>query len=331
MLLFLKLPRYARLIFKLILMNSMVFLLSPLSYSQSKAPPIKTSYEAQKVSNSVYVIHGPVVGPNPENQGFMNNPAFIIGDDGIIVVDAGSTVQVGDMVLNKIKSISNLPVVATFSTHIHGDHWLGNQAIAEAYPDAKHYAHPQLIKLANEGEGDSWVALMETLTEGASIGTEYFAPTDNVDEGTQINVAGKTFSIFHDPIAHTNTDIAIRFDNEAVMFFGDTVFNGRLGRLDDGGFKGLIAFLDRMLALDIKVFIPGHGATGNAQVVKTYKDVISIIFNTVKEEYDNGLADYEMKPIVEAKIANKAQWNDIEESLGKFISLAYLEVENDAF
>ncbi len=296
-----------------------------------KAGPITSEYTAKQLSASTYVIEGPLESPTPQNQGFMNNPAFIIGDAGIIVIDAGATVQVGDLVLKTIKAISDLPVVATFSTHIHGDHWLGNQAIAEAYPDALHYAHPNMIEQANAGEGEAWVATMETLTEGASAGTIYVSPNTEINDGDAITIEGKTFSIYHDEIAHTDSDIAIRFDDERVIFLGDTVINRQLRRLDDGNFKGLIAFLERMLAVEADVYVPGHGETGTIQLIKDFKQVIEIIFNTVKEGHENGLADFEIKPIVEEKIGGTARWTDTDEALGKIVSLAYLEVEEDSF
>ncbi len=298
---------------------------------QEKAAPIKATYKVDQVSPSTYVIHGPVATPTPENQGFMNNPAFVVGDSGIVVIDSGSTVQVGDMVLKLIKTVSDLPVVATFSTHIHGDHWLGNQAIAEAYPDAKHYAHPNMIEQANAGEGQSWVDQMLTLSEGASAGTVYYPPDTTTDEASELHIAGKTFLIFHDTIAHTNTDIAIQLVDESVLFLGDTVMNGRLGRLDDGQFKGLIAFLDRMLALDVNIYVPGHGASGSRKVVEDFKGLLETIYSTVEGEYENGLSDFEIKPMVEEKIADRAHWTDLKESLGKLVSLAYLEIEEDAF
>lgn len=296
-----------------------------------KAGPILADYTADKVSPSTYVIHGPLASPNPENQGFMNNPAFIIGDGGIIVIDAGGTVQSGEMVLDLIEPISDLPVVATFSTHIHGDHWLGNQAIAEAYPDAKHYAHPKLIEQAIGGEGQSWVDTMNTLTEGASAGTVFLTPDTLANDSDQFTIAGITISVYHDELAHTDTDITLRFDEENVVFMGDTTMNGRLGRLDDGNFKGLITFLDRMLALEGAVYVPGHGETGASEVVTAYKEMMELIYNTVETEYENGLADFEIKPLVEAQISDKSIWTDLEASLGRFISLAYLEVEEDSF
>ena len=102
-----------------------------------------------KLNDQVYVMHGPLEEPSKANQGFMNNPGIIVGKNGIIVIDPGSTYSVGKNVLQEIKKISSLPVVAVFNTHIHGDHWLANQAIKEAYPEAEIYAHPQMIKQAN--------------------------------------------------------------------------------------------------------------------------------------------------------------------------------------
>jgi glyoxylase-like metal-dependent hydrolase (beta-lactamase superfamily II) len=298
---------------------------------EQKAGPIKATYSVDQVSPSVYVIHGPLATPNPDNQGFMNNPAFVIGDSGIIVIDSGSTVQVGDMVLSMIKTVSDLPVVATFSTHIHGDHWLGNQAIAEAYPEARHYAHPNMIEQANGGEGQSWVDQMLSLSEGASAGTVYFPPNATTDEGGELTIAGKTFLIFHDPVAHTDTDISILLQDDSVLFLGDTVMNNRMGRMDDGNFKGLIAFLDRMLTLDAQVYVPGHGATGSKQIVENFRSLLITIYSTVEEQYENGLADFEIKPLVLEGIPDPAAWTDLDESLGKLVSLAYLEAEEDAF
>ncbi len=317
------------------LLACFLFLFTPagVTASEEKASPIKAQYTAKQVSPSTYVVHGPLAAPNPENQGFMNNPAFIVGESGIIIIDVGSTVQVGEMVLALIKSVSGLPVVATFTTHIYGDHWLGNQAVSEAYPDAKHYAHPGMIEQANSGQGENWVSLMLNLTEGASAGTIYHAPTDTdaVHEGAGFTIAGKTMVVYHDELTYTQTNIALFFKDERVLFLGDTVMNNRLERMDDGSFKGLIAFLDKLRAINADVYVPGYGQSGNQDVIKTYQQFMQLVLDMVKAGYESGLADFEIKALIEEKIDNKAQWSGLEASLGKLVSLAYLEVEEDAY
>jgi hypothetical protein len=52
-------------------------------------------YPAQQVSTGTYVIHGPQGVPSRENQSFMNNPAWVITQDGVVVIDPGSSVQTG--------------------------------------------------------------------------------------------------------------------------------------------------------------------------------------------------------------------------------------------
>uniref|UniRef100_UPI0035941BE5 MBL fold metallo-hydrolase n=1 Tax=Thiocapsa sp. TaxID=2024551 RepID=UPI0035941BE5 len=94
--------------------------------------PDLPDYPTEQVAPGLYVIHGPVDYPTPENQGFMNNPAFLVTETGVIVVDPGSSVQTGEMVLRRIRKVTDKPLLAVLNTHVHGDHWLGNQAMLAA-------------------------------------------------------------------------------------------------------------------------------------------------------------------------------------------------------
>ncbi|MGB5454671.1 MAG: MBL fold metallo-hydrolase, partial [Gammaproteobacteria bacterium] len=71
-------------------------------------------FSAEKISSHVYVIHGPLELPNETNEGFMNNPAFIITDDGVVVIDPGSSLHTGNMLLREVRKVTDLPVIAVF-------------------------------------------------------------------------------------------------------------------------------------------------------------------------------------------------------------------------
>jgi len=83
-------------------------------------------YPVDQIAPNTYVIHGPLGFPTVENQGFMNNPGFVITDSGVVLIDPGSSIQAGRMVLKQIRSITEKPVTHVINTHVHGDHWLGN-------------------------------------------------------------------------------------------------------------------------------------------------------------------------------------------------------------
>ncbi len=128
-----------------ILIRLILLALLPISGYSGERGPAVPDYPADKVADQVHVIHGPLDSPNPVNQGFMNNPGIIVTTAGVVLVDPGASVQSGEMVLRVVKQLSDQPVVAVFNTHIHGDHWLGNQAVRAAWPDAAIYGHPNMM------------------------------------------------------------------------------------------------------------------------------------------------------------------------------------------
>jgi glyoxylase-like metal-dependent hydrolase (beta-lactamase superfamily II) len=269
--------------------------------------------------------------PNPANQGFMNNPGVVLTQAGVVVVDPGGSRQVGEMLLKKIAGMTQEPVIAVFNTHIHGDHWLANEAIRKAYPKAVIYAHPKMIAAAGSA-GESWVNLMDRLTEGATRGTKPVAPDMGVEDGETLKLGGIGFRFYHTGKAHTDSDIAIEVVEEKVVFLGDIVVAKRAGRMDDGDFRGNLAIIDTVLGSSQAVrYVPGHGETGGREVAEAYRDYINALLAAVKKYYEQGMSDFEMKDKVLADLAPYKDWAMFDSEMGKLISLAYLSVESESF
>jgi len=294
-----------------------------------KAPAIEGDWKADAIADGVYVIHGPLEVPNPQNQGFMNNPGFVLTDAGVVVVDAGGSVQVGDMVLKQIAGITDKPVVAVFSTHIHGDHWLGNDAIKRKYPDVKIYAHQKTIDAIAGGAGDEWMVMAMRMTDNAVAGTEVVNATDAVDDGDSIEIGGLHFNIYHKGPAHTHTDIMIHVPEKRVMFLGDNASVNRLLR-NEGSVKGNIRALDDAVMTKTDVFIPGHGPSGKESAA-IYGDYLKAVYELVKVQYEEGYSDFEIKPLIVPDLKTYENWADFDRMIGKHINKIYFEIEEDAF
>lgn len=295
------------------------------------AGALKIDYPLDKITDNVYVIHGPRELPNPENEGFMNNPGLIITTAGVVVVDPGSSKQIGTMVLDKIKSVTDKPVVAVFNTHVHGDHWLGNQAIRDAYPGVKIYGHPRMLERIEAGDGESWITLMENMTKGATKGTMAVGPNNAIEDGMSVTIGDSNFSIVHLGKAHTDTDIMIHAVNESVLFLGDNVGNQRILRVDQGSFRGNIETIDAAMDLNARYHVPGHGQSGGVEVSQGYRDYLDTLYNGVKKHYDEGLSDFEIKPLLLQDMRPWEGWSGFEDEFGKHISLCYLEIEAEDF
>ncbi len=288
-------------------------------------------YNPQKVSEHVYVIHGPTETPNEKNRGFMNNPAFIIGEHSVVVVDPGSSDETGQMVLDAIKQVTDKPVSHIFNTHIHGDHWLGNEIIKRAYPNVVIIADPRMLKKAQAGEAQSWQALLKKLTKGATKNTKIALPNKLLSDGDSIQIDNLKFNIVSVGVAHSDSDIMIVLLNDSLMFTGDNVAYKRIVRLDDGSFRDNIKACDKAISMNLKNYVPGHGPTGDVSIVKAQRDYLNILYTEVKKYYDEGLSDFEMKPKILPSLSAYKDWPGFDHEVGKHISLAVLEAEKAEF
>ena len=133
-------------------------------------------------------------------------------------------------------------------THGHFDHILGIPGLREEWPDLPVYCHP-----ADLGGGDTTSLFGETFPTVRSFGdiTPY-------REGDTVEVDGIRLEVLDTP-GHTPGSVTLRAEN--VLFTGDTLFAGSMGRTDlPGGDEGeIMRSLKRLGELegDYQV-LPGH-------------------------------------------------------------------------
>ena len=297
------------------------------------APSTIKDLPLEKVSEHIYVVHGTQKLPSPETRGFMNNPAAILTNNGVIIVDPGSSREIGKELLAKIRKITKKPVIAIFNTHVHGDHWLGNHGIREIYPIAPIYAHEKMIQRLQSGNEFDWYGQLMTMTKGAIADTKQVYPNNGLKGGETLNLDGITLKIHHTGHAHTNHDIMIEVVNDNSLFFGDIVASKRVPNSDvpvDANFKGTIKAIKAMTQDHIKLYIPGHGISGGQEVPKASLKFLEILYSSVTKYFNQGMADFEMKDKVVKDLEEFHDWNNFNE-IGRVINYTYQEVERENF
>ena len=125
-------------------------------------------------------------------------------------------------------------------THGHFDHTGGIRALREALPGIPVYLHPEDAALT----GDQVMP---------GVG-----PTIPYGEGDSVTVGGLTVRVLHTP-GHTPGGVTLQVED--VLFTGDTLFQGSMGRTDlpGGSYEVIMASLRRLADLpgDYRV-LPGH-------------------------------------------------------------------------
>jgi len=182
--------------------------------------------------------------------------AYIVtgeGDDRALIVDAPPQPElIGAQLASR-----GLAAAAILLTHGHIDHTGGAGRLA-ADTAALTYVHPEDDFLTLHPE--------EQLRRifGMTPPGSYEVPErrESLEHGQKLELAGLTLEVRHTP-GHTPGHCCFYWDEEGVLFSGDQLFAGSIGRTDlpGGSMPQLIRSMrDEVMVLDDEVrVLPGHG------------------------------------------------------------------------
>jgi hydroxyacylglutathione hydrolase len=183
-----------------------------------------------------------------------------------VIIDPGmdAVAGVAELILQH-----RLKPVAVMLTHGHIDHMFSVTPLCRSYASSC-WVHPSDRVLLTDPLRASWPdtrLLLERLTGGPASFTE---PDDvrELTDGAELALAGLTFQAIHAP-GHTpgstmfETAYPAHRDIDSVVFSGDVLFAGSIGRTDlpGGNMADMLKSLrTKVLPLpDTVAVLPGHG------------------------------------------------------------------------
>jgi hydroxyacylglutathione hydrolase len=187
----------------------------------------------------------------------MTNTYLIAPEHGAhaVIIDAPPDIEA----ISELVKRHDLLPVALLVTHGHVDH-AGGAGSVVARTGVTAYLHPDDEWLASDP-----VAQLEAIFGFVPPGREQFAPPDHYEDlahGDRLPLAGMTIEVRHTP-GHTPGHCVFVVEDEGVLFSGDQLFAGSIGRTDlpGGDFDALMRSMEtEVLSLpdDTRV-LPGHG------------------------------------------------------------------------
>ena len=210
----------------------------------------------QQIAPEVYAVIGATEDFDTKNGGNIVNTAFIVGSDGVVVIDSGPSLRYGQQLRQAIAQVTDKPVALVINTHHHPDHFLGNQAFADVAIGAL-----AETRTAIGSEGNAFAENLYRMSGSWMKGTEVLVPNRTLSAGA-LAVAGRRLRLLAFD-GHTGADLAIFDEASGVLFAGDLVFNQRAPTTPHAD---IAHWLQSLTALEkmthergFRVLLPGHG------------------------------------------------------------------------
>lgn len=278
----------------------------------------------EEVAPGVFVHQGRYETFTPENAGDTSNAGFVIGKDGVAVIDTGGSAQVGEALLAAIRQRTSLPIKYVINTHMHPDHVFGNVAFVGEKPTFVGHAKLPRALAAREGR---YLAINKELLGPTFAGTKIIPPTVLVNDRLELDLGDRKLLVEARPTAHTDNDVTVLDEKTGTMFLGDLLFAKHIPALD-GSIRGWLALLDNLAARqDVKLVVPGHGPPSMPwpAAMTAEKRYLSTIAGDVRRMIKQGKTLSEAAAT--AGLSEKDAWLLFKDFHARNVSAAFAELE----
>jgi glyoxylase-like metal-dependent hydrolase (beta-lactamase superfamily II) len=233
--------------------------------------------------------------------GTSGNVLIVPSAEGTLIVDDERPADSAEIVA-AVAKISPSPVRIVVDTHWHMDHSGGNAAFLAAGASVIAQRNVRVRRST-----DQFMPAYDRTIPAAAPGE---LPTIVYDEAKDVRVGRETVELRHAPHAHTDGDTIVRLAKANVIHMGDVYFNGIWPFIDTasgGGIRGLIAAVDRVLAMaDANtVIVPAHGEIAKRADLARYRDMLADVEARVRKGIAEGMT---LEQVVAGKPA--AAWRE---------------------
>jgi cyclase len=237
-------------------------------------------FTIKKIGEGVYAA----ISPDRSKAG--SNSGFIVGSNGVAVVDTFVGVDPAKELLAEIHKVTSLPVRYVINTHYHLDHTGGNAVFAEA--GATILAHRNVY---------SWLRTENLKFFGSNPKPEAKAQVESLvlpdmvySDAVDIYLGSRLIQVRY-MLGHTGGDSVVIVPDANVVFGGDLVWQKLLQEHP------------------FATFVSGHGDVATAADVRDFRDYLNTLRTDVAKAQTDGKSGQELVDSVTGVLKEKyGQW-----------------------
>ena len=225
------------------------------------------------------------------------NAGFVIGDDGVAVIDSFYRPEAAPALLAEIRKLTPLPIRYVINTHYHIDHVAGDNvfrsagALVVAQRNVRGWIHTENLKFFGADPKPEQKALVAGLA----------SPEILVDDDLILYLGARRLVLTFWP-GHTGGDLVVAVPDAKVVFCGDLLWRRTSPNLIDATVAKWTQTLDawtRAPGAAALTYVPGHGDVATLSDLRDFRDYLQDVSDTASRETAAGLTG---DPLVKASL-----------------------------
>jgi glyoxylase-like metal-dependent hydrolase (beta-lactamase superfamily II) len=238
-----------------------------------------------------------------EDRGLGYSNSGLIARGGGLVVDTFWDLSHTRDLIAQYARVLSAPARRVVNTHYNGDHCWGNQLFTGAEiighrkcPDGMRHESPQvmsMLKGAADGPDPAFASFGRLLAEWDFDGIALTPPTTLFDDRLVLDLDGLEVRLEYVGPAHTSADVIVHVPSARVVFTGDVLFRKCTPIGWDGTYAQWVAALDRIVALEPEVVVPGHGPLSGVEGPQEMKAYLLYVRRESERFFAEGLTALE--------------------------------------
>lgn len=255
--------------------------------------PSATTLVSEELSLGVFAIYASdAAEKGPNGIPLATSSGFVIGDDGVLVVDSMINRRLACQVIGLVREQTDKPIQYVVNTSYHGDHLYGNYI----FPESTQIVHHEQTKSYVE---EHFAADLEFMMQnfGQDQGLQDVVPrTGDIlvdNNGMTLDLGGRQVELHYFGFAQTPGDVFVWLPDAEVLWTGNPLIAEApaLPWLLDGHLQDSIVTLRAMrdfLPVDARI-VPGHGRPVLADGVAHTIDYLEALEAEITTAIEQGL------------------------------------------
>jgi cyclase len=267
-----------------------------------------------------------------------SNAGLVVDGEQTLLVDTLYDLALTERMLRAMRRAvpSTARIDTLVNTHANGDHCYGNKLVdgarilasertAAEMPELPPAAMAALIEQA-PAMGELGAFFLECFGAFDFAGIELALPDETFSGELSLRVGDRELSLLEVGPAHTRGDTLVHVPAQRVLFSGDILFSEAHPIAWAGPVSNWIAACDRILAMDVKTIVPGHGPLAGPDAVRELKAYFEYLYEQARACHAQGMTALEA-----ARSIALERWADWGEGERLVVNIAniYAELSGD--